>query len=133
METSTRLIQQRSSFASAHERTRLGLGLFRCVLRVTRIVSVGGSPALEHLVVPLSRVPGLDKEFAATHSLTEIAAHYGLTLGRATERVQRVTASPEVALYLGLNDDQQVIEIDRLTTTNDGVPIEWKIIFLQTR
>ena len=125
-------IAHETSFASKAERERLRLSVSRRVLRLLRLISEQGRPrSYERIVLPLYRLPGLETQLASTLSLFEIAAQHGLTLGRATERIGHVNAPPEVALHLAITADQRVLRLERVTATTDGVPIEWRVVFMR--
>ena len=129
--SSTRIIAQRSAFASATERKRLRLGLFKRVFRLSRLRYEDGRPhSLERIVFPISRLPGLDRHFASTRSLPEIADRYGHTLSKASERVRNLRPPSDVAVHLSIADTQSVMELDRVVFTADGVPIAWRITFM---
>ena len=131
MELSTQLIAQRSAFASAAEKEHLRLGACKRVFRFTRVRYEDGRPhSFERIVLPLARLPGLDRQFASTKSIVEIADRYGLKLGASIERITKLSPPPEVAAQLLLGGDQLVIELDRVTSSADGVPIEWRVIFM---
>ena len=63
----------------------------------------------------------------ATSDITELAQCYGLSLGRATERVSIVPATKDVAKHLGIAAGANVMKLDRIVETADGAPIEWRV------
>jgi GntR family transcriptional regulator len=123
------LITQSTDTANAVECTKLVLKAPGArVLRLTRIrYDATGRPiALEAVVLPLNRFPGLTADVS---DITELAQCYGLSLGRATEHVSIVPATKDVALHLGIVAGADVMKLDRVIETADGVPIEWRLAF----
>ena len=82
--------------------------------------------ALEVVVLPLDRFPGLTADVS---DITELAQCYGLSLGRATEHVSMVSATNNVAAHLGIAVGANVMKLDRIVETADGVPIEWRVAY----
>ena len=125
------LITQNTDTANAGERTKLALKAPGArVMRLTRIrYDATNRPiALEEVVLPLNRFPGLTADVS---DITELAQCYRLSLGRATEHVSIVPATKDVALHLGIAAGADVMKLDRVTQTADGVPIEWRVAFAQ--
>jgi GntR family transcriptional regulator len=114
---------------NAVERTKLALNAPHArVLRVTRIqYDASGHPlAREDVVLPLDRFPGLTADVSY---ITELAQCYGLSLGRATERISIVPATSGVAMHLGITAGTNVMKLDRVAETADGEPVEWRVTF----
>jgi DNA-binding GntR family transcriptional regulator len=131
MQASTASIGHKASFASRIERERLHLPVCRRVLRVYRVIFEADRPySYQRVVLPLHRLPGLDREFASTATLQEIASRYGLKLGNASERIRIVDAPADAAAHLAISVEQNVLQLDRVTATADGVPIEWRIAYM---
>ena len=123
------LITQNTDMANAVERTKLALTVpHSCVLRLMRIrYDAPGCPAaLEVVVLPLDRFPGLTADVS---DITELAQCYGLTLGRAAERISIVQATSAVAQHLGIAAGANVLKLDRVIETADGEPIEWRVAY----
>ena len=132
MQPHTVTLGTKAALASKIERERLQLSRWKKVLRVFRVIYEGDSPrSYQRIVIPLSRLPGLDREFAATATLTELASRYDLALGRARERIRLVDAPFDAAMHLGIRPgEQKVTELDRVTATTNNVPIEWRVSFV---
>jgi len=121
------LIAQSTGTATVEEWARLDLNAPNSqVLRVTRARRDGKAVAIEEAVLPLERLPGL---IADASDITELAKCYGLSLGRATDRVSIVPATREVAKHLGIAAGADVMKLDRIVETIDGEPIEWRVTF----
>jgi GntR family transcriptional regulator len=110
------------------ERLRLSAGMR--VLRLERLRYAGGKiRAFERSVLPLHRLPGVRGERVQRSILTEIAKEFGLELGKATEHLSFSHAPPDIARSLGVGPSQELVLIDRVTTTVDEVPIEWCVVY----
>ena len=129
------LIAQAARAAEEPERTRLRLTCAHAsVLTVTRIrLDEDDRPlAREKIILPLDRFPGLAPNDGDIPDIAQLAQRHGLTLGRATERVSIVPASGEVALHLRSAAGTDVLKLDRVIETADGIPLEWRVAFALT-
>jgi GntR family transcriptional regulator len=116
--------------ASPVEGERLRLSAGERVLRLERLRFAGGNTrTFERSVLPSDRLVGVRIDQAQHLTLAEIAEQSGLELGRATERLSIVHPPAAIALRLAANPTQQLLHLDRLTTTVDDVPIEWRIVY----
>jgi DNA-binding GntR family transcriptional regulator len=123
------LITQNTDTANATECTKLALKAPHArVLRLMRIRygALNRPAALAVVVLPLDRFPGLT---ADASDITELAQCYGLSLGRAKERISIVNATNDVALHLGITAGTDVMKVDRIAETADGEPIEWRVAY----
>jgi len=101
---------------------------------VTRPVTASRAAALadgrplarEDVVLSLDRFPGLTADVS---DITKLAQCYGLSLGRATERVCIMPATRGIAMHLGITAGTNVMKLDRVTETADGAPIAWRVAF----
>ena len=114
--------------ADPAERERLHLSAREKVLRLERLQYAASKVRIfERSVLPLQRLRGIDIDRAQHLTLTEIADQLGLRLGRATERLSIVAAPPSVAHVLTIAPTSELLQIDRVTMTVDGTPIEWRL------
>ena len=107
-------IAQTADTANIVEWARLALSSSGApVLRVTRILyDAADRPlALEMVVLPLDRFPGLTPHRGDIPDIVELAERHGQPLGRATERVGIVQATREVALHLGVAVGADVMKL----------------------
>jgi DNA-binding GntR family transcriptional regulator len=125
-------VARKATFASAHEKERLQLSGCRRVLRLSHVaLEAGRAHSYHRIVLPLHRLPGLNRQFASTATLPSIASRHGLTLGSATERIKLLDAPSDAVVHLGICADEKVLELDRITATADGLPIEWRVILMR--
>jgi len=99
------------------------------VIRVTRIRHEHGQVALEEVVLPLSHFPGLVADGDGIPDITELAQRFGLSLGRASERISFVPAASGIAKHLGIAAGTGIVKLDRITETTDGEPVEWRVAY----
>ena len=101
------------------------------VLRVTRVLDDAPDRpiALEEVVLALDRFPGLMPNSGDVPDIVELAQRYGISLGRASERMSIVRASNDVAVHLGIATGTDVLKLDRICETVDGEPLEWRVAF----
>jgi len=101
------------------------------VLRMTRVLyDVPDIPvAFEEVVLVLDKFPGLTANGSDVPDIIELAQRYGISLGRASERISMVRASNDVALHLGIAAGTDILKLDRIAETVDGEPIEWRVAF----
>lgn len=125
-------LETKAVLANKVERERLQLSRLRKVLRVFRVLYEGDRPrSYQRIVMPLSRLPGLDRDFAATATLTELASRYDLALGSVRERICLVDAPADAAMHLSIKPGaEKVTELDRVAATTNNVPIEWRVTFV---
>jgi GntR family transcriptional regulator len=125
-------ISQTAETASLVEWAKLALNSPQArVLRVTRVLyDAPDRPiALEEVVLALDRFPGLTANGGDVPDIVELAQRYGISLGRASERMSIVRASKDVAGHLGIAAGADVLKLDRICETVDGEPIEWRVAF----
>src|SRR5262245_12569946 len=125
-------ITKTADTANAIERTILRLTQpLTPVLRLTRIrYDEDGWPLMyKEVVLPLNCFPGLAPNGADIPDIFELAQRHGHTLGRATERVSIVAATTDVAFHLRIAAGTDVLKLDRVIETTDGVPIQWRVAY----
>ena len=125
-------IAQSVGTASVAEWAKLVLSDLQApVLRVTRLRhdDQARPVALEEVVLPLERLPGLAPNGGDIPDIAELAQRHGLSLGRVTERISIIRATRDVALHLGIAVGTSVIKLDRIIETADGQPVEWRVAF----
>jgi DNA-binding GntR family transcriptional regulator len=126
-------IAQAAGTANIVEWSKLSLSSLPApVLRVTRILFDDNDHpiALEEAVLPLDRFPGLSPNGGGdVPDIMELAQRHGLSLGRASERISIVQATKDIAEHLGIATGTDVMKLDRIAETADGVPVEWRVAY----
>jgi DNA-binding GntR family transcriptional regulator len=100
------------------------------VMRVTRIRLEPGQVALEEVVLTLSHFPGLVADGEVIPDIAELAQRHGLSLGRASERINFIPAPSGVALHLGIAEGTGIVKLERISETTDGEPVEWRVAYV---
>ena len=101
------------------------------VLRIDRRRMIGGVPSIvERIAVPQALFPDLDalEEDGLPNTLYDLyQKRYGVTVGRATERLRAVTANAEDAAQLEIEPGAPLLEIERIARDLDDGPVEWRL------
>jgi GntR family transcriptional regulator len=123
-----RLMEINRAAATAKECARLGLAQGEAVYRVRRILFVGDAPfMIEKASMPAALFPGLEQRDGLAEQIALLASHFGVSLGKGSERIATEPASPEVSEALGVTEGTIVVVLDRVISALDGRPIEWRI------
>lgn len=117
--------------AERPEAARLGLPAGAPVVVIDRTRSVADRPLLvERLVLP-GRLFGELAQLAPADLpntlYTLYEERFGVTVYRAAEQLSAVAASAREAELLGVAVGTPLLEIDRLATALDGMPVEWRL------
>lgn len=120
--------------ADAEARQRLALPARSSVWRIDRVRRLqGGAPLFERIILPAARFPGLDRLPAIPNNLYLLyATRFGITVGRAVERLKAVAASPADAAAIGCPEGAPLLTIDRTAFALDGTPSEWRVTRCRT-
>ena len=129
------LLRRAEGRAKRREARRLELAAGAPVVRLTRLRTLDGRPAiLEGLVFPATLFPDLANLEDLPNTLYSLFAHrYGITVKRADENLGAVAAGPEAAKHLGVEEGAPLLEIDRVARSLDGQAIEWRLSHCDTR
>lgn len=108
---------------------RLGLGANQPTLRAVRLRLSGGDPLgvvtsdlpLDHL--PPAVAGAVSKEALARRPLLAILKDAGVVFGSATQTVEAVLATPELATMLQVDPQAAILRIERLVRDEEGRPI----------
>jgi len=99
------------------------------VVRVTRVRhDERFGVLLEGIVLSLGHFPGLTHGDAVP-DIVELAQRFGLSIGRARERISFVQAPRDVARRLGISARTSVVKLDRIIETIDAEPVEWRVAY----
>jgi GntR family transcriptional regulator len=113
--------------ATAEECARLRLAPGDPVYRIRRLLLAVDAPfMIEKASMPAALFPGLEQQEAVAGQVALLARHFGVLLGKGSERVATEPASREVSEALGLAEGAIVVVLDRVILGLDGRPIEWR-------
>lgn len=125
----SRLISVRKGLAGRLEAGRLGIGRGAPMIRIRRVRSLDGQPAIaETIAVPQPLFPDLAEIREVPNTLYDLyERRYGVTIARAVERLSAVAADERDAKLLGIAPGAPLLEIDRTALALDGSPVEWRV------
>src|SRR5512145_2011980 len=114
--------------ATAEECARLCLSQGDPIYRVRRVHFAGNVPfMIEKASMPAALFPGLEQQDTLAGQVALLARHFGVLLGRGSERIATEPASREVSESLGVEEGAIVVVLDRVILALDGRPIEWRM------
>src|SRR5919202_1506404 len=96
-----------------------------------RTNGIGSDPGVlaivEDIVLPEALFPGLAGIELPNNLYGLYAARFGLTIGRARERLKAVSLDVERATLLGVPAGTPALRIDRMAQDLDDRPVEWRL------
>jgi GntR family transcriptional regulator len=93
------------------------------VARLGRVRLLGGEPlAIEHAVVPARFLPALDLLGDSLYAALDVQG-FRPTTGQ--QRIRASLATPTEAGILSINENSEILRIERLTRLADGTPVEF--------
>jgi GntR family transcriptional regulator len=124
------ILSATSGVSTEEEQQSLNLTQKDLVLRIKRIRVINGKKALvEDVILPASLFPDLEKQDIPNNLYGLYAAHYGIVIGRASERIKAIAAPIELAALLECENGTPLLKIDRIAITVDGRIAEWRISY----
>lgn len=103
------------------------------VVRVVRARMLGGQVCIvERICLPATLFPGLVARDLPNNLYELYATEFGVTIGRASERLKAVSASDPEAPILGVTPGEPLLQIHRVAFAVDGRPVEWRISLCKT-
>jgi len=119
--------------ADSAEAAKLGLFAGEPVIRIRRLRSLGGRPCIvETIVLPAAIFEGIQDDDIPNNLYDSYARRFGVTIAGGRETLKAVAASPETAAALGLRAGAPLLLIDRVATSLDGRPMEWRVSLCET-
>lgn len=98
------------------------------VVRIRRLRALGEKPViLETLSLPEATFPGLADGPVPNNLYRLFASRYGVTIGRAQEKLKAVILSVQEAETLGVAAGTPALRIDRVALSLDGAPVELRL------
>jgi GntR family transcriptional regulator len=97
------------------------------VIRIRRVRALSGKPVVaERIVLPATLFPGLTHQAIPNNLYALYAGAYGVTVGRAREKLKAISLERSDATLLGVPTGCPALAIDRLAYALDGTPAEWR-------
>jgi GntR family transcriptional regulator len=121
------LLRQSSGTATEQEQRMLRLGPGEPVARKRRLLTAGDRPfAVEDACLAIGRLPGVQGANVGDWSLSKLAQRHGVHVARGTEEVRVTNACLDAAVLLAVAPDTVLVQLDRIISTADDQPIEWR-------
>jgi GntR family transcriptional regulator len=103
------------------------------IVRIDRARSLSGEPCVvERIFLPAALFPGIERQDLPNNLYEYYAAGFGVTIGRASERLKAVPASADEAGVLGVPAGHPLLQIDRVAFALDGRRAEWRVWLCRT-
>lgn len=119
--------------ADAGAAEALGLEAGAPIVIVRRIRTLSEMPCIdETLVLPAQLFPGIATLDLPNNLYKLYATRFGITIGRAVERIKATAASRSQARRLQLPAGTPLLQIDRVSETINGIRAEWRISLCRT-
>lgn len=123
----SRVVAVTSGRGTEEETTELGLEPGADVFRIRRVRSLGERPVVaEWIILPAALFPGLANRAIPNNLYALYAGAYGVTIGRAREKLKAIGLTREDAQLLQVPTGCPALAIDRLAYALDGTPAEWR-------
>ena len=109
----------------------LGLKTGTSVIEIKRLLSFSQRPVIfDHVIVPASPFKGLNASKVQEYNGSLYRMYetlYGIRMIRASERLTAVSATPELAKYLNVEEGFPLLRIERISYTYGDKPMEWRL------
>lgn len=121
-----RVIHQERAPATATDARALRMRARDEVLRVTRVRTLGASPAMvERTTYPVWMIPLIESLPADQASVTQAMLDAGVVPAHGVHHIDTVSASGEDAELLGVRRSTRLLRVRRESYARDGRAIEW--------
>lgn len=119
----------RKAAADAITAAHLGLGPRDHVWELDRTRNLEGRPVIrEKLFLPAIRFPAFDQIETLPNSIYSLySLRYGITVGRAIEKLKAIKATAHDIAVLGCAPGTALLSIDRVGYALDGSPVERRV------
>lgn len=129
----SRLLSLTRSRSNAAERANLILNPSATVVRIRRLRSIDGRPAIvETLTLPEALFPDIADLELPNNLYGLYVMRFGIAVARAQEKLKAVSASDEEAAILDVEVGTPLLQINRLALSLDQVPVEWRLSVCRT-
>lgn len=114
--------------SNARERQALGLLKDARVIRIRRLRSIAGRPAIvEDITLPEAMFPGFAGMEIPNNLYGLYAMHFGITVASTREQLKAVAVSEVEAVTLRTPAGTPALKIDRLALSLERQPVEWRV------
>lgn len=125
------LVSCKKSTADAKMSHLLCLKKGEPTIEIKRLLTFSGRPLIyDFIVVPAKLFKGLNAKVledckGALYGVYE--SRFGVNVKRAQEYIKAVAAKDECAKALGLNENDALLRVERISFTSDNLPVEWRL------
>ncbi|HEY7549717.1 MAG TPA: GntR family transcriptional regulator [Hyphomicrobiaceae bacterium] len=124
-----KVIQRSCGAPTPREQKALRIGPGEPVARKRRLLSTSGRLfGVDDACLALSRLPGLAAEDVGDWCVTVLAQRHGVHAARASEELRAVAAPRETAALLSLEPGTMLLRLDRVISSIERTPIEWRTL-----
>jgi GntR family transcriptional regulator len=118
-----------SARATADEAGKLAVTPGSPLFRIDRVRAMSGKPAIvETILLPAARVPGFDKSETIPNNVYRLySTKWGITIGRASERLKAIAANTADAGELNCAVGTPLLEISRVAYDLEDRPVELRL------
>lgn len=123
------ILKRSRDAANEAERRDLGIAAGGDVIRLERVRTLDGKPAIvETISLSAKRFPGFDDLQDVPNNVYRLySERWGITIGRASERLKAIACSKADARELGCPQGAPLLEINRLAYDLEGQPVELRL------
>ena len=123
------ILDRRQAGATAQEAEALALVPGAPVWRIERVRTLAGAPLLvETITLSDARFPRFDELAAIPNNVYGLySERWGITIGRASERLKAVAATPADATALGCAAGTPLLSITRIALDLENKPVELRV------
>jgi len=123
------ILERRRAAASAEAAEALAVAPGDPVWRIERVRTLAGAPLLvETLTLPDARVPGFgDLEAIPNNVYGLYSERWGITIGRASEKLKAIAADAADAAALGCAAGTPLLAITRVALDLENKPVELRV------
>ncbi|MCO5185463.1 MAG: GntR family transcriptional regulator [Anaerolineae bacterium] len=124
---STKLISAELTHATESLARELQIGVGEPLARIERLRLADNEPmSVEVSFLVQSYCPGILTQDYTTHSLRRMLEDkYGIRITSASQTIQAITATPELADLLSISHNAALLAIERISYSEFGVPVEY--------
>ncbi|RST83472.1 GntR family transcriptional regulator [Aquibium carbonis] len=123
------ILDLRPAEATGDEASALDLALGQPVWRIERVRTLAGAPLLvETITLSDARFPRFGELAAIPNNVYGLySERWGITIGRASERLKAVAASPSDAAALGCAVGTPLLSVTRVALDLESKPVELRV------
>lgn len=124
----SRVISVARQPAPPEARRKLQLGRGAEAVHVRRVRTLDTMPCvIEDLWVPAALLPGIELREIPNNLYALYSDSFSVTIGGGREQIKAVLLCPEDAALLNIAPGHPALEVDRVATSLEAAPVEWRV------